>query len=73
MQVQCLGGMGSMGSGNVRPPGKSRLTFNHILSRLQGESQELHNLTGVMNDTDTLSESLVCFVLFICLINGRME
>jgi hypothetical protein len=42
---------GVMGSESVRPPGKSRLMFGHILSRLQGELQkspetgaELHNL-----------------------------
>ena len=43
-------------------PGNSRLTLNHILSRLQGELQsrhemgvELHNVTGAMNDIhDTL-------------------
>jgi hypothetical protein len=46
-----------MGSGNVRPLGKSGLTFDHILSQLQGELQksretgaELHNLTGAIND-----------------------
>jgi len=45
-----------MGSASVRAPGKSRLTFNHILSRSQGELQksretgtELYNLIGVMN------------------------
>jgi hypothetical protein len=38
-------------------PGKSRLNFDHILSRLQGElwkiretGAELHNLTSAMND-----------------------
>ena len=43
------------------------ITFNHNLSRLQGELQksrktgaELHNLTGAMNDRhDTLSGPLV--------------
>ncbi|THG94751.1 hypothetical protein EW026_g6778 [Hermanssonia centrifuga] len=56
MQPQGLVGMGGMG-GNARPPGKSGLTFDHILSRLQGELQksretgaELHSLTGAMND-----------------------
>jgi hypothetical protein len=62
MQATGLGGMGGMGSGNVRPPGKSRFTFDHILSRLQEQPQksreagaELHTLMGVMNyihDTD---------------------
>ena len=67
MQPQGLGGMGGMGSRSVRPPGKSGLTFDHILSRLQGELQrscemgaELHNLTGAMNDIhDMLGGSLV--------------
>ena len=56
MQPQGLGGMGGMG-GSMRPPGKSGLTFDHILSRLQGELQKsqetgakLHNLTGAMSD-----------------------
>ncbi|KAI0937681.1 hypothetical protein AcV7_003649 [Taiwanofungus camphoratus] len=56
MQPQGLVGMGGMG-GNVRQPGKSGLTFDHILSRLQGELQksrdtgaELHSLTGAMNE-----------------------
>jgi hypothetical protein len=54
MPSQGLGGMGGMGSANVRPPGKSGLTFDHILSRLQGE---LHNLTGAMTDIhDTLGD-----------------
>ncbi|GJE86722.1 FHA and PRK00409 domain-containing protein [Phanerochaete sordida] len=51
-----LVGMGGMG-GSARPPGKSGLTFDHILSRLQGELQksretgaELHSLTNAMND-----------------------
>lgn len=58
--------MGGMG-GSMRPPGKSGLTFDHIISRLQGELQksretgaELHNLTGAMSDIhDTLGGSLV--------------
>lgn len=66
MQPQGLGGMGGMG-GSMRPPGKSGLTFDHILSRLQGELQksretgaELHNLTGAMTEIhDTLGGSLV--------------
>jgi hypothetical protein len=60
MQPQGLGGMGGMGNRNVRPPGKSGLVFDHILSWLQGELQksleidaELHNLTGAMNDIHT--------------------
>jgi hypothetical protein len=58
MQPKGLGGMNSA----MRPPDKSGLTFNHILSRLQGELQksretgaELHNVTFAMNDIhDTL-------------------
>ncbi len=49
-------GMGGMG-GSMRPPGKSGLTFEHILSRLQGELQksretgaELGALTGAMGE-----------------------
>ncbi|KAG2098915.1 uncharacterized protein F5147DRAFT_712676 [Suillus discolor] len=57
-----LGGMG----GSMRPPGKNGLTFDHILSRLQGELQksretgtELHSLSTVMNDIhDTLGGSV---------------
>ncbi|THH16715.1 hypothetical protein EW146_g3966 [Bondarzewia mesenterica] len=52
--------------GNMRPPGKSGLSFEHILSRLQGELQktretgaELHSLTGAMNEIhETLSGNL---------------
>lgn len=66
LQAQGLGGMGGMGGG-MRAPGKSGLTFDHIISRLQGELQksretgaELHNLTGAMGDVhDTLGGSLV--------------
>ncbi|KAG6329928.1 hypothetical protein ID866_9162 [Astraeus odoratus] len=62
---QALGGMGGMG-GSMRPPGKSGLSFDHILSRLQGELQksretgaELHSLTNAMNDLqDTLGGAL---------------
>ncbi|KAI0067017.1 hypothetical protein BV25DRAFT_1820172 [Artomyces pyxidatus] len=53
---QGLVGIGGMGA-NMRQPGKSGLTFDHILNRLQGELQksretgaELHSLTGAMND-----------------------
>lgn len=61
-----LAGMGGMG-GSMRPPGKSGLTFDHILTRLQGELQksretgaELHSLTGAMHDIhDTLGGGLV--------------
>jgi len=53
MQPQGLVGMGGMG-GSMRPPGKSGLTFDHILSRLQGELQksretgaELHSVNRI--------------------------
>ncbi|KIK33313.1 hypothetical protein CY34DRAFT_18449 [Suillus luteus UH-Slu-Lm8-n1] len=57
-----LGGMG----GSMRPPGKNGLSFDHILSRLQGELQksretgaELHSLSTTMNDIhDTLGGSV---------------
>lgn len=68
-QVAQRGGLMDMGGmgGGMRPPGKSGLTFEHILSRLQGELQksretgaELHTLTGAMNDIhDTLGGNLV--------------
>ena len=59
---QGLGGMGGM-----RPPGKTGLSFDVILSRLQGELQkskqtghELDSLTGAMHVIqDTLGGSLV--------------
>lgn len=65
LQSQALGVMGGMG-GSVRPPGKSGLSFDHILSRLQGELQksretgaELHSITTTMNELqDTLGGSL---------------
>ncbi|KIK89944.1 hypothetical protein PAXRUDRAFT_831735 [Paxillus rubicundulus Ve08.2h10] len=65
LQSQALGGMGGMG-GSMRPPGKSGLSFDHILSRLQGELQksrdtgaELHSLTTAMSDIhDTLGGTL---------------
>ncbi|KAH9918701.1 uncharacterized protein BXZ73DRAFT_52796 [Epithele typhae] len=66
LQPQGLVGMGGMGGGNVRVPGKSGLTFDHILSRLQGELQksretgaELHSLSsGLAEIHDTLGGSL---------------
>lgn len=71
MQSQALGGMGGMG-GSMRPPGKSGLSFDHILSRLQGELQksretgaELHSLTTAMNDIhDTLGGAMVSLCPF---------
>ena len=63
---QGLDDMGGMGPG-VRALGKSGLSFDHILSRLQGELQksretgaDLHTLSGAMNDIhDTLGGNLV--------------
>lgn len=60
----------------MRPPGKSGLTFDHILSRLQGELQksretgaELHTLTNAMTEIhDTLGGTLVCFSAFTNLL-----
>lgn len=56
LQSQSVGNMGSMGA-NMRPPGKSGLSFDHILSRLQGELQksrdtsaDLQNLSNSMNE-----------------------
>ena len=49
--------MGGIGNRNVKPPGKSGLKFDHILSLVQGELRKshetgakLHNLTRAMND-----------------------
>ena len=72
LQSQALGGMGGMG-GSMRPPGKSGLSFDHILSRLQGELQksretgaELHSLTAAMNDIhDTLGGAMVSLHHFV--------
>ena len=72
MQPQGLVGMGGMG-GNARAPGKSGLTFDHILSRLQGELQksretgaELHSLQGAMNDIhETLGGNAVSIHLCV--------
>ncbi|KAL4255059.1 hypothetical protein AB1N83_014192 [Pleurotus pulmonarius] len=60
-----IAGMGGMGEG-MRAPGKSVLTFEHILNRLQGELQksretgtELQSLNGTMSKVhDTLGGSL---------------
>ncbi|KAI0266572.1 hypothetical protein BC834DRAFT_969573 [Gloeopeniophorella convolvens] len=65
IQQQGLMGMGGMGA-SMRAPGKTGLTFDHILSRLQGELQksretgaELHSLTGAMNEVqETLGGNL---------------
>ncbi|KZT20899.1 hypothetical protein NEOLEDRAFT_1140250 [Neolentinus lepideus HHB14362 ss-1] len=61
LQQQGISGMGGLG-GSMRPPGKGGLTFDTILSRLQGELQksrdtgnELHSLSDAMNNIqDTL-------------------
>lgn len=74
MSQQGIAGMGGMG-GSMRPPGKSGLTFDHILSRLQGELQksretgaELHTLTGAMTEiNDTLGGALVSAQPMFCL------
>ena len=58
-------GLGSMGG--MRPPGKTGLSFDVILSRLQGEVQksretgaELSSLTSAMTEIhDTLSGGVV--------------
>jgi hypothetical protein len=64
--------MGGMGA-NLRPPGKSGLTFDHILSRLQGEIQktwdtgaELRSLSSAMNEiNDTLGGAMVSFFISV--------
>ncbi|OSX56111.1 hypothetical protein POSPLADRAFT_1160987 [Postia placenta MAD-698-R-SB12] len=63
---QGLIGLGDRGR-NMNVPGKSGLTLDHILSRLQGELQksrntgaELHSLTSAMNEIhDTLGGNLL--------------
>lgn len=65
---QGLGGMGG-----VRPPGKTGLSFDVILSRLQGELQksretgaELNSLTGTMNEIhDTLGGNPVSLSSYV--------
>jgi hypothetical protein len=65
-QPSSLGGLGGM-SGGIRQPGKTGLSFDVILSRLQGELQksretgaELNTLTGAMGEIhDTLGGGLV--------------
>jgi len=68
-QRRVLAQQGLGGMGGVRPPGKTGLSFDVILSRLQGELQksretgaELNSLTGTMNEIhDTLGGNLVSF------------
>ncbi|VDB85065.1 unnamed protein product [Peniophora sp. CBMAI 1063] len=63
--AQQVAGIGGMGGGPARAPGKNALTFDHILNRLQGELQksretgaELHALTGAMGEIhDSLGAS----------------
>lgn len=64
-----IAGMGGMGGG-MRAPGKSGLTFDHILNRLQGELQsretgtELQSLNVTLSEVhDTLGGSLVSVAL----------
>ena len=73
--------MGGMG-GSMRTPGKSGLTFDHILSRLQGELQksretgaELQTLTGAVTEIqDTLGGTLVrCIIQFKGLVHILMS
>ncbi|ETW78273.1 hypothetical protein HETIRDRAFT_23759, partial [Heterobasidion irregulare TC 32-1] len=62
MQQQGLSALDGMG-GNMRAPGKGSLSFDYILTRLQGELQksretgaELNSLSGAMNEIhETLS------------------
>ncbi|KAM6499974.1 hypothetical protein JOM56_005482 [Amanita muscaria] len=59
---QGLIGMGGMG-GNIRPPGKSRLSFEDIFSRLQGKRKKskgtgARNLTVLGEIQDSLGSSL---------------
>ena len=73
---QGLGGMGGM-----RPPGKSGLSFDVILSRLQGELQksretgaELNSLNGAMNEIhDTLGGTLVCLQQLFSYITSNRQ
>ena len=69
-RVRGLVGMGGMGS-SARAPGKSGLTFEHILQRLQGEltksrdtGSDLHSLSGTMNEIhETLGGNQVNILL----------
>jgi hypothetical protein len=49
--------MGGMGAGSVHAPGKGGLSFNRILSWLQGELQKSHETGAELHDT--LGGSLV--------------
>jgi hypothetical protein len=63
--------------GSMRPPGKSGLTFDHILNRLQGKLQksrktgaEIHSLNGSINEIhNTLGGTLVS-CLFVSLLRS---
>jgi hypothetical protein len=54
LPCSCRVSVWGRGSGSMRSPGKSGLTFAHILSRLQGElgetRAEWRNLIAVMDD-----------------------
>jgi len=75
MPHQNLAGMGGMG-GSMRPPGKSGLTFDHVLSRLQGElsksretNADLQSVTATMHEIhETLGGGLVRLVFSRVLI-----
>jgi hypothetical protein len=73
MQAQGLGGMGG---GCVRPPRKSRMTFDRILSRLRVQKSretgaELHNLTRAMNNIHvTVGGLLVCLYILCYFLDG---
>jgi len=71
---QGLGSLGSsMGVGGLRPPGKTGLSFDVILSRLQGEVQksretgaELSGLTSAMGEIgDVLGGVLVSAIFLV--------
>jgi hypothetical protein len=61
--------MGGMGGG-MRQPGKSGLTFEHILSRLQGELQKSREtsmeLTAVTNSINDIGEVISGGVSSVC-------
>ena len=55
----------------MRPPGKSGLTFEHILNRLQGELQksrdttvELNNVAGSINEIGEVISGGVSFFFY---------
>jgi hypothetical protein len=56
MQAQGYWGMAGMGSGGVRPSGKNWLTFDHILSRLQGELRGSREMGAELHLTEVMDE-----------------